>query len=198
MVEVAEYRTNYQSGARDVQFNPKNPETFASAYEQNSIEVGRQRRRVSMTTLSVADRPPQPPTRAPGTPALTRATSPRSGTRARPQAGGRASSSARTRTRSTPSTGTPMATISPPAHATARSRSVAGKRPTTDRKVLTRHAGRLGGRSRVAAWRAQVWDVRMDMKQAVVTIQTITSVIQVQWRPGHPWQLVSAANQMDK
>ena len=38
----------------------------------------------------------------------------------------------------------------------------------------------------------------MDMRQAVVTIQTITTVIQVQWRPGHAWQLVSAANQMDK
>ena len=41
MAEVAEYRTNYQSGARDVQFNPQNPDMFASAYEQNSIEARR-------------------------------------------------------------------------------------------------------------------------------------------------------------
>ena len=39
MTEVAEFKTNYQSGARDVQYNPTTPETFASAYEQNTIEV---------------------------------------------------------------------------------------------------------------------------------------------------------------
>jgi len=39
MAEVATYKTSYNSGARDVQFHPTEPDKFASAYEQNTIEV---------------------------------------------------------------------------------------------------------------------------------------------------------------
>jgi hypothetical protein len=37
--EVTQYRTPYQSGVRDVQYNPVQHTRFASAHEQSTIEV---------------------------------------------------------------------------------------------------------------------------------------------------------------